>query len=618
MSDAVTIRRCVLRIRRHGGWSWGPDPDALLGAATRALPRLIAKHVQRSGAVIADRDVHIAAPVRLHVRATVEELVALAASVRTGDEELAAPPALAQRIDEAFTQALGAVSVESHAPVPAAPVAADEPRALRVVAPSLERAVLAMLMRWQRDRVLMELLAAMPAIVRERWLAVIAARLPIEHVLELGAREARSVEAARAVAAQLAGGCDATVVALAAIAAAIACEPVADEAAVDDGRIVRAVLAAVPVVRDGVAAMRADRGDPTSPVTAGSERETRSAAPAATPQTAREQPVTTLAPFVTSALPFLALVPLARCGWLEASAAILDGAGRAAHAPALVAALAYKLLPPPEHAWLRTPAQRDTAAVLAGRAIEDAALADAEVGLAALADALVAPLTAELRRGHRRGAPLVLVRDGERYALLDTEGMFVLASARELMRVIDAARGLGEVILVPAAEASARVLDAIECANLVFVTDAPPARNAPWRPVPRARLWTNDGGAAERHASLAALVTDASELAGEALAALRARPAVPRSERDVLDRIATHAASLALADLAWNLFRARETPTPMLAIERFASLDAHVTPGEDRIEVRVPLGRRHADLLAHGYLTALALPDGRVLHLMGG
>ncbi|MCB9572662.1 MAG: hypothetical protein H6709_11305 [Kofleriaceae bacterium] len=34
----VVIARCVLRVRRFGGWSWGARPDALLAAARRALP----------------------------------------------------------------------------------------------------------------------------------------------------------------------------------------------------------------------------------------------------------------------------------------------------------------------------------------------------------------------------------------------------------------------------------------------------------------------------------------------------------------------------------------------------------------------------------------------------
>jgi hypothetical protein len=139
--------------------------------------------------------------------------------------------------------------------------------------------------------------------------------------------------------------------------------------------------------------------------------------------------------------------------------------------------------------------------------------------------------------------------------------------------------------------------------------------------VPGVRLWTNDGGVLERHRMLADVLADSQQLAAETLDALRARPALPRAGVNALDRIATQATALALGDLAWNLFRQRETPSPILALERFATLDATVESDDERIEVRIPLGRRHSDLLAHGYLTAVAdVPwlDGRVLHIMGG
>ncbi len=38
----IVVRRCTLRVVRHGGWSWGADRRALLERATQALPRLIA------------------------------------------------------------------------------------------------------------------------------------------------------------------------------------------------------------------------------------------------------------------------------------------------------------------------------------------------------------------------------------------------------------------------------------------------------------------------------------------------------------------------------------------------------------------------------------------------
>jgi len=623
VTGEVTIRRCVLRIRRHGGWSWGPDPDALLGAATRALPRLVTEHVRRLDVARPGAAVHIATPIRLHVTATVEELAALAAAARTGDSP--AGSAIARRLDQALAQALAASTLATEpagAPATTAPDAPHPPPARR----SPIEALLATLGRWSNDHVIRAILEAAPAALITAWHARMIAAIPRRHAVEPGpAAATRAVEIARAVVRDLGAAYEAPVLALVAAGAVIA----AGGGAVDRelvGHALAAIEAAIPPaaaeVPHTVPAPRArELGEPTRVEAIGPDRATSATASVAVaprpPEPVTAAPSTVIAP----ALPFLALVPLARCGWLAAVAAILEAADAIDLGPALAAALAYKLAEPPEHGWRRKAEHRAGAAAVAGRSLADTELHDAQRRLAALANVLIAPITAELRRGHRRGAPVLLARSGDDHALLDTEGMFVIASAREPQGAIDAARGLGDVVLVPAALATARLLDRIECANLVFVTDAPPERGQPWRAVPRARLWTNDGGAIDRHAPLEPVLADAAALASELLEALRSRPVLPRAELDALDRIATHAAALALGDLAWTLFRSREAATPILALERFATLDATVASDADRIEVRIPIGRRHADLLAHGYLTAIDdVPwlGGRVVHIMGG
>lgn len=624
MTGEVTIRRCVLRIRRHGGWSWGPDPDALLGAATRALPRLIAEHVRGLGVARAGVSVRITTPMRLRVTTTVEELAALAAAARTG--EGMASSAIASQLDQAFAQALAASSITSEAASELA--TADQDAARTAPArPSPIEALLATLRRWSLDHVIHEILATAPGALIAMWYARLLAAIPRREVAEAGSAAARrAVEIAGAIVRELGAAHEAPFLTLVAVGAASAATsgPVDRElvgfaiAAVEAAVGPAAATASSTGVRATISGglVQPAPGEATVPQRA--TMDVASGAAAIRPdQLVAASPSTVIA----SALPFIALVPLARCGWLAAVGAVLDASDAADLGPALAAALAYKLAEPPEHGWLRKAEHRAAAAALAGRSVPDAELHDTQRRLAPLANVLLAPLTAELRRGHRRGAPLLLARSGDDHAIIDTEGMFVIASARDPQVVIDAARGLGDVVLVPAAIATPRLLDRIECSNLVFVTDAPPERGQPWRPVPGVRLWTNDGGVIDRHARLAEGLADTAALAGELLDALRARTALPRAELDVLDRIATHAAALALGDLAWTLFRDRETPTPILALERFATLDATVSSDAERIEVRIPIGRRHSDLLAHGYLTAIDdVPwlDGRVVHIMGG
>lgn len=621
----VTIRRCVLRVRRHGGWSWGPDPDGLLNAATQALPQLIAKHVGEVTNRRATGTHRIVTPLRLRVTTTLEQLAALAAAARLGEDMTAVAAGIANELERSLDQVLEDVLADTDVLASGSAASADAPEIAKsevTVRHSSADATLALLARWSRAQVILEVLASAPPDVATAWLAQIQAKVG-SSADALRDDEQQLVELTTALHSQLVdihGSVFAALVAIGAVAAMS--KPAAWHRA---AAIALTTLHALASTRPGE-----EGSTPVSSRTTGMTPG-RHPHPDATPSVASSSPrilplpgdvvVPRPAPVATCALPFLAMVSLSRCGWLAAVGAILDAADAVPVGPALAAGIAYKLVTPPELGWRRRPEHRAAARALAGRDVDDAELHDVLDRLASIADVLIAPLTAELRQGHRRGAPLLLTTDGEGYALVDTEGTFLISTSPDVRVAIAAARDLGDVVLVPAAIATAQILDRIESANLVFVTDGPPQRHQPWRPVPGVRLWTNDGGMVERHRMLVDVLADAEQLAAESLDALRARPALLRGGANALDRIATHASALALGDLAWNLFRRRESPSPFLALERFATLDATVESDDDRIEVRIPLGRRHSDLLAHGYLTAVAdVPwlDGRVLHIMGG
>ena len=76
------------------------------------------------------------------------------------------------------------------------------------------------------------------------------------------------------------------------------------------------------------------------------------------------------------------------------------------------------------------------------------------------------------------------------------------------------------------------------------------------------------------------------------------------------------ATALALGMIGWTLWREREAVTPLLALQRFADLDARVSFRPDRVQVHLPLGRRFMDLKQGGLLEDIAdVPwfDGRPL-----
>ena len=71
----IVVRRCTVRVVRHGGWSWGPQPQRLVDQVLAALPSLIA---ERLGDLAPDGapDVEITEPVRIVVSLTLADLLA--------------------------------------------------------------------------------------------------------------------------------------------------------------------------------------------------------------------------------------------------------------------------------------------------------------------------------------------------------------------------------------------------------------------------------------------------------------------------------------------------------------------------------------------------------------
>ncbi len=81
------------------------------------------------------------------------------------------------------------------------------------------------------------------------------------------------------------------------------------------------------------------------------------------------------------------------------------------------------------------------------------------------------------------------------------------------------------------------------------------------------------------------------------------------------------ASAFSLGVIAWTLWQGREPVDPLLSLERFGDLDAWLRVDPDRINVRLPLGKRRADLAAHGLLAEVPQVPwfaGRRLTFTGG
>ena len=317
-----------------------------------------------------------------------------------------------------------------------------------------------------------------------------------------------------------------------------------------------------------------------------------------------------------TALPFLVLGSLHRMGWMNILTAVWGAADRLEALPYIAAGLAYKVLRPPERGWRRDPESSRAARIFAGfvEDLDEGVLT--ELGQRT-GPSMLAPLDALLRAvltsGHDSNQALFLhaFDPGGPYLVADTEGLFPIALVDDpaALGPLVAECG-GSTLLIPLASARPQLLDRLDSQGLIFITDAPPTRHQKLRELrghPDERRWTN--GPTDRDPQLrrtARTLEDINKRHRSTLEALfDERRSVPLVGDSDLELSLTMAASVALADIAWTLYHEREPTDPWLTLERFSNLDAWVRRDQDRVRVRIPLGRRHRHLLENGLLAPI-------------
>ncbi|WP_345514989.1 hypothetical protein, partial [Phytohabitans houttuyneae] len=319
---------------------------------------------------------------------------------------------------------------------------------------------------------------------------------------------------------------------------------------------------------------------------------------------------------VGSVLPFLVAAALHKVDLLAPVAPALGGDVRA-----FAAGLAYKVLSPPGRGWRRSTSDVEAAAAFAGvrGAVADDVLADLarrDVPGLPLLDGLAGLAVC---RGHEADRPLLVTRAEGGLLLVEPDGLFPVAWADAGTPLVPFWEACGRPLVVAAGGVP---VDELAAAGVPLVTATPPARGEPWRRLPGAgRRWV--AGPADSWSdrrlvprAAAADLTGPVGAVDELLAAMAARRAVPRAPRPGLERTLTLMAATGLGTIAWLLWRDREPTEPQLALARLADLGGLVRFGEDEVRVRLPYGRRHDDLAAHGLLAdvpAVAWLDGRTL-----
>lgn len=594
----ISVHHCTVTVVRRGGWSWGPDPEGLVRQVTEAIPELLAGHF--AGQLAGEGpDVEITEPLTVTVRAGPGGLSGIG---RAGSGGLSGA---------------GGPAVDVHfAPVPMTQVRSDGPGAHPV---SFEDSFVPQDLRdapspvdlfhelAERDE-LDALLALLPdSTVRAFLLALLAD----------GVERADDEVTARLFA-ELAGRARPD-----ALAEALPDELLSALAGTDPAQLPRLLVAYVAST-DRAELVRLARALPE-----------RSAEPAhdtaAPPAAGRAAGVRATGEVrVGSALPFLLAGPLARIGYLDALGPALAGVELVDEAPLFALALAYKVLETTGRGWRRTEPDSAAAAAFAGLvppAAEDRLTAFARLVPPAL-PALDGVLALAVGRGHDPAEPLLLGAADGGLLLLDAQGLFPIAWVDGATDLLAHWRTCGRpsVLLCDSGPGGgalpAGTLRELAAHGVPFLTGVRPLRGDPVTRLPwRTPLWTSTDAQLTDPRLATRLPEHTARFTDLVTALTVERRAVPLAADAALERTVTLAAALGLATVAWTLWRERETPDPLLALRRFADLEATVRFDASAVRVRVPMGRRHADLQRGGLLRDV--PDvvwlgGRTLTFSGG
>ena len=562
----ITVHRCVVRVVRRGGWSWGPDPRGLVQHVMDALPDLLAgqfaEHLAADGP-----DLEITEPVRVTVR--------LGQSSGGGAPEV---------VFSAVESAVEPVAVEASG-------LADEPAVAWM--PDREVTTESLFGELAERDELAALLALLPDEVFAVYAGALFGHAPPDGTVG-AVVVAELTRRARAVAHTRAPGESAPTA------------PPGDRAELL--ALLRALQTETPP----------SPGTVSAPVPGGADSAVPAPAPTASPAgVASTASVAAGETRVCSALPFLLVPPLARTGYLSAVGPAFTGIDLLGEAPLFAAALAYKVLGASGRP--RTGTDHASAAAFAG--LDDVPdLAGCARRVRHALPVLDGVLALNVCRGHDPADPLVITGVNDGLLLVDAQGMFPIAWAPDVAGLLPHWTACGRPpVAVCDSPLPADCLRDLVSAGVSFVTAVRPVRGDPVTRLPwRTPLWTAGEAGPRLAAALPGHTDRATELARELFTARRA---VLGQDGDALDHTVALAASLALGLIAWTLWRDRETPDPVAALTRFADLEATVRYETRKVHVQLPLGRRHADLLRHGLLTDVhdvVWLGGRTLTFSGG
>lgn len=614
----------MLRVIRRGGWNWGPNPGRLAQDAVRILPELLAKKLAEL--LSGEEDRQIAAPIRIRLSLRMSELSGGTPSAPSSAAPQAKTPpfsTLDERMESALRVALGLPqSPPQSPPAPARQHAAIENLAAFSHHQSPESGALSrLLLAWYEQGVLERRLAALPQEQLETWHRQLRFDPARVSVAEPDAALAQSIEtlivshSAYLPSPSLPENLCCRLLIVVSIALKLHLPLNSRES----WQVLDRLLPLAPALPpQPVAASTANEAHGMRDTPAAEPSHVGQTRPSGPPESAPaalilHRPSSDWEVKIACALPLLLLGPLARLGYLDTLAAVLEAAHLSPYGPLFAAALAYKVLDPPQRGWRRTPASLEAAAAMSALTspVAEESLVEFARRMAPHTAALDLALADALIAGHTKREPVTIRGDGGNgFLLLDTQGCFPIAFPRQSEMLVALLKQLGSpIVLVSHEAADIRLLDELNTAGVVFLIDVPPARGEPWRRLQQVLPgWTNYAGppAEPLHRAAGAMQRAWEEARVLAEELGPARPSVIRAASPELDRSLTLAAAVALGMIAWKLWQGRGPTSPQQMLERYGDLEARVRFDSSSVKVSLPLGRRHRELHENGFLAPIS------------
>ena len=643
MAD-VFIHRCRLRVVRRGGWSWGPSPKRVAQQAVKVFPLLLAKKLAEL--IPGEETLEYSARIQVHLRMRMDDFVEnVASEVETsGFQETPASQRFAARMEEALRVAFGIpTEVASEAQVPQRiPAQRQDSDSSSAGGGDSGNSIERLLLDWLTAGTLEFRLSEFSVAELESWVA--ALRLHKTSKIDSTPQQLAAVrEEAGLYSAGLrlttaldqAGKIRQQLILATRTAAKLGINLSSRELWQQVEQIFSLDLGLIVKEASPIEIVATEQAQNTAALSQSLSPQVR---PFASDSVGSDRPSLKSAgvfwdAHISTALPFLLLGPLNRLGYFETLSAVLQAAKLKKSAPIFAAALAYKVLAPPERGWRRTGEAELAATVFAGmdRQIADESIEEFSRNISKHIGPIERQLTEKVVEGHATGSPVVLLRADslslKGFLLVDFPGCFPFAFVEDVEQLAALLTRMQKpVVLIPQETADLGILSGLQKGGITFVTDAWPSRSEQWKRVPLtpdAACWTN--AVAHDSTEIIKVSRHLATAADESRSLWRefgdSRPSVARASLPGLERLTTLSASVALGILSWKLWSTRGRTTPQLALERFSDLDARVRFDSESVIVRLPMGRRYQELRDSGLLQPVGgVPwfTGRRVEFSGG